>query len=180
MSASALTRRYAKALVELALEQQAVDRYGEELATVNALLGREELLRQLLESPTLALDKKAAMLTDLAAALALSEGMSKFLGLVLSKGRIGCLPQIEETYRQQADDLSGVLRARIISAVALDEAQQQAIGAGLEKQTGKKVALNMKVDPRLLGGVQAEIGGRLFDGSVRTQLKRIEESLTKG
>jgi F-type H+-transporting ATPase subunit delta len=120
------------------------------------------------------------MLTDLAAALALSEGMCKFLGLVLSKDRIGYLSQIEETYRRLADDLSGVLRATVTSAVALDEAQKQAIGASLEKQTGKKVALNVNVDPRLIGGVQAEIGGRLFDGSVRTQLQRIEESLTKG
>lgn len=180
MSASALTRRYAKALVELAAEQQSVDRYGEELAMVNAVLDREELLRQLLESPTLAMDKKAAMLTDLAAALDLSEGMRKFLGLVLSKDRLGYLPQIEDTYRRLADELSGVLRARITAAVELDAAQQQAIGASLEKQTGKKVALNVSVDPQLLGGVQAEIGGRLFDGSVRTQLKRIEESLTKG
>lgn len=180
MSASALTRRYAKALVELAVEQQAVDRYGEELAMVNAVLAREELLRQLLESPTLAMDKKAAMLTDLTAALGLSEGMRKFLGLVLSKDRLGYLAQIEETYRRLADELSGVLRAKITAAVELDAAQQQAIGASLEKQTGKKVALNVKVDPQLLGGVQAEIGGRLFDGSVRTQLKRIEESLTKG
>ena len=180
MSASALTRRYAKALVELAVEQQAVDRYGEELATVNAVLDREELLRQLLESPTLAQEKKAAMLTDLAAALALSARMSDFLGLVLSKGRISYLPQIEDTYRHLSDELSGVLRARITSAVELDAAQQQAIGASLEKQTGKKVALNVSVDPQLIGGVKAEIGGRLFDGSVRTQLQRIEESLTKG
>jgi len=180
LSASALPRRYAKALVELAVEQQAVDRYGEELATVNAVLDQETLLRQLLESPTLVMEKKAAMLSDLAAALELSTGMRDFLGLVLTKGRIDCLPQIEEFYRRLADDLSGVLRAQVTSAVELDAAQQQAIGAGLEKQTGKKVALNVKVDPRLIGGVQAEIGGRLFDGSVRTQLQRIEESLTKG
>jgi len=180
LSASALTRRYAKALVELAVEQQAVDRYGEELATVNAVLDREELLRQLLESPTLAQEKKAAMLTDLAVALDLSAKMRDFLGLVLSKGRIGYLSQIEDTYRRLADELSGVLRARITSAVELDAAQQQAIGASLEKQTGKKVALNVSVDPQLIGGVKAEIGGRLFDGSVRTQLQRIEESLTKG
>jgi F-type H+-transporting ATPase subunit delta len=180
LSASALPRRYAKALVELAVEQQAVDRYGEELATVNAILDREELLRQLLESPSLALEKKAAMLSDLAAALDLSSRMRDFLGLVLSKGRIGYLPQIEDTYRRLADELSGVLRARITSAVVLDAAQQQAIGASLEKQTGKKVALNVSVDPQLIGGVKAEIGGRLFDGSVRTQLQRIEESLTKG
>ncbi len=139
-----------------------------------------ELLRQLLESPTLAMDKKAAMLADLAAALDLSEGMRKFLGLVQSKDRLGFLPQIEDTYRRLADELSGVLRAQITAAVELDAAQQQAIGASLEKQTGKKVALSVNVDPQLIGGVQAEIGGRLFDGSVRTQLKRIEESLTKG
>ena len=180
MSASALTRRYAKALVELAVEEQAIDRYGEELATINAVLAREGLLRQLLDSPTLALEKKAAMLIDLAAALALSPRMSDFLGLVLSKGRISYLPQIEDTYRRLSDELSGVLRARVTSAVALDTAQQQAIGASLEKQTGKKVELNVSVDPQLLGGVKAEIGGRLFDGSVRTQLKRIEESLKKG
>lgn len=180
MSASALTRRYAKALVELAVEQQAIDRYGEELATVNAVLSQEELLRQLLESPTLAMDKKAAMLADLAAALDLSEGMRKFLGLVQSKDRLSFLPQIEDTYRRLADELSGVLRARITAAVELDAAQQQAIGASLAKQTGKKVALSVNVDPQLIGGVKAEIGGRLFDGSVRTQLKRIEESLTKG
>jgi F-type H+-transporting ATPase subunit delta len=180
LSASALTRRYAKALVELAVEQQAVDRYGEELATVNAVLDREELLRQLLESPTLAMDKKAAMLADLAGALDLSEGLRKFLGLLLSKDRLGFLPQIEDTYRRLADELSGVLRAKITAAVELDAEQQRAIGASLEKQTGKKVALNVTVDPQLIGGVQAEIGGRLFDGSVRTQLKRIEESLTKG
>ena len=57
---------------------------------------------------------------------------------------------------------------------------QRAIGASLEQQTGKRVALTVKVDPALIGGVQTEIGGRLFDGSVKTQLKRIEESLTKG
>lgn len=180
MSASALTRRYAKALVELAADEQAVDRYGEELATVAAVFQREELLRLLLDSPTLALEKKAAMVNDLAATLGLSAGMIKFLGLLVDKDRLSYLPQIEATYRRLADDLSGVLRAKITTAVPLDAAQQQAIGASLEKQTGKKVALNVRVDPQLLGGVQAEIGGRLFDGSVRTQLKRIEESLTKG
>jgi F-type H+-transporting ATPase subunit delta len=106
--------------------------------------------------------------------------MCKVLGLLLHKDRLRYLPQIEETYRRLADELSGVLRARITSAVELDAEQLRAIGASLEKQTGKKVALNVNVDPRLIGGVQAEIGGRLFDGSVRTQLKRIEESLMKG
>ena len=177
MSVSALTRRYAKALVELGVEQKAVESYGDELATVKEVLAQEELLRQLLDSPTLDLRKKEAMLADLCKVMELSEGMVKFLGLLLSKGRIGFLGQIEEKYRSQADDLAGILNAKITAASALDDVQQQAIATSLEKQTGKQVAVTVEVDPGLIGGLQAEIGGRLFDGSVKTQLKRIEESL---
>jgi len=177
LSVSALTRRYAKALVELGVEQKSVESYGDELANVKDVLTQEELLRQLLDSPTLALGKKEAMLADLCKVLELSEGMVKFLGLLLSKGRIGFLGQIEENYRSQADDLAGILNAKITAASALDDVQQQAIATSLEKQTGKQVAVTVEVDPGLIGGLQAEIGGRLFDGSVKTQLKRIEESL---
>lgn len=177
MSVSALTRRYAKALVEIAVEEKAVEAYGDELATVKEVLAQEELLRQLLDSPTLALEKKKAMLADLCRILELSEGMVKFLGLLLSKGRLCFLSQIEDNYRRQADDLSGIISAKITSASELDDVQQQAIATSLEKQTGKQVALTVEIDASLIGGLQAEIGGRLFDGSVKTQLKRIEESL---
>lgn len=180
MSVSALTRRYAKALVELGVEQKAVESYGEELAAVKDVLSKEDLLRQLLDSPTLALEKKEAMLADICKTMELSEGMTKFLGLLLDKGRIGYVAQIEDNYRRLADELSGILRAKITSAVELDDVQQQAIATSLEKQTGKQIAVSVKVDPELIGGLQAEIAGRLFDGSVKNQLKRIEESLTKG
>jgi F-type H+-transporting ATPase subunit delta len=166
--------------VDLGLERDAVEKYGDELARVQAVFAGEKLLRQFLESPTLALDKKQAMLADVASAMKLSEEMSKFLGLLLSKDRLRYLAQIEEKYRGLADEMSGTLRARVVSAEALSDEQQRAIGASLEKQTGKQVALTVSVDPALIGGVQTEIGGRLFDGSVKTQLKRIEESLTKG
>ena len=177
MSVSALSRRYAKALVELGVEQKAVESYGDELAKVKEVLSQEELLRQLLDSPTLNLNKKEAMLADLCKLLELSEGMAKFLGLLLSKGRLCFLSQIEDHYRSQSDTLSGILTAKITSAIALDDVQQQAIASSLEKKTGKQVAITVDVDADLIGGLQAEIGGRLYDGSVRTQLKRIEESL---
>ncbi|MDT8440193.1 MAG: ATP synthase F1 subunit delta [Desulfuromonadales bacterium] len=180
MSISALSRRYAKALVDIGGEQQMVDRFGDELETVCALMDGQPLLRQLLENPTLLVEKKSAMVADLAAKLELSDGLVKFLGLLVVKDRLRYLPTITDHYRQQADQLSGILSAKITSAVELDDLQQQAIASSLEKQTGKQVAVTVTVDADLLGGVQAEIGGRLFDGSVKTQLRRIEESLTKG
>ena len=177
MSVSALSRRYAKALVELGVEQKAVESFGDELAQVKDILSREELLRQLLDSPTLALEKKQAMLADLSTVLELTEGMDKFLGLLLSKGRLCYLEQIESNYRSLADELAGIMSAKITAASELDDVQKQAIATLLEKQTGKQVVVSVEVDADLIGGLQAEIGGRLFDGSVKTQLKRIEESL---
>jgi F0F1-type ATP synthase delta subunit len=90
------------------------------------------------------------------------------------------LPQIEQSYRKFADQLSGVMRAKITSASKLTKARSEAIQKGLEKQTGKQVVLNVQVDKSLIGGLQAEMGGKLFDGSVKTQLKRIAETLAKG
>jgi F-type H+-transporting ATPase subunit delta len=72
------------------------------------------------------------------------------------------------------------VRAQITSAVELDQGQCREIQSGLEKQTGKKVELKVQLDPSLIGGIQAEIGGKVFDGSIKTQLKRIEDTLKKG
>ncbi len=180
MSISAISRRYAKALVNLGVEQQMVEQYGEELGKVRSAFAVEDVLRLVLESPTFLFEKKAAILKDLAQALTLSEGMKKFLGLLLEKDRLRYLPQIEGNYRQFADELSGLLRARVTTAADLGGKQQDAIRTGLEKQTGKKVDLSTKLDPSLIAGVQVAIGGKVFDGSIKTQLKRIEDTLKKG
>jgi F-type H+-transporting ATPase subunit delta len=180
LSSSAIARRYAKALVELGAEQKMMDTYGAELAKMAAVLAGDAALRLLLESPTLPLEKKTAILADLSQALQLSPGMKNFLGLLLAKDRLQYLSQIEANYRQFADELSGVLRARVTAAADLSAAQREAIRAGLEQRTGKKVELKVDLDPSLLGGLQVEIAGKVFDGSIRTQLNRIEDTLQKG
>lgn len=180
MSQSAISIRYAKALLNIAAAEQRVEQYATELAGVAELLKREDLLRLLLDSPTFSLGKKIAILADLADLLKLSAGMKNFLGLLLEKGRISHLPQIDMHYRKFADELSGVVRAKVKAAGDLSGKRADAIKQGLEKQTGKQVVLSVETDASLIGGLQAEMGGKLFDGSVKTQLKRIAETLAKG
>lgn len=180
MSNSAISIRYAKALLNIASEEQQVEQYAGELAEVAALLKREDLLRLLLDSPTFPLEKKTAMMHDIAERLSLSGGMCKFLDLLLAKGRIIYLPQIDFNYRRFADELSGLVRAKIKSAKPLASDRSEAIKQELEKQTGKQIVLNVETDASLIGGLQAEMGGKLFDGSVKTQLKRMTETLAKG
>lgn len=180
MSSSAISRRYAKALVNLGTEQKMVERYGDELAKVSSAFAAESALCLILESPTFPAEKKTALIADLTDLLGLSAGMKSFLGLLLAKDRMQYLPQIEGNYRRFADEISGTLRARVISAAELDAGQFAKIRAGLEEQSGKKVELKVDIEPSLIGGVQVEIGGKVFDGSVKTQLKRIEDTLKKG
>lgn len=180
MSNSAIAIRYAKALLNIAIEQKLVDKYAEEMASVAALLEKEDLLRLLLDSPTFSLSKKTAIMHDLAELLKLSEGMIRFLDLLLEKGRVAQIPQIDMNYRMLADKLSGVVRATIRSANELSAERTDEIKQALEKQTGKQVLLSVETEAELIGGLQAEIGGRLFDGSVKTQLKRMTETLAKG
>ncbi|PLX97709.1 MAG: F0F1 ATP synthase subunit delta [Desulfuromonas sp.] len=180
MSASAISKRYAKALVSLGSEQKKIEQYGAELSTVNALVESQDLLRLLIESPTFAVEKKSAIFAEIMEKLGLSAGMRDFFGLLVEKDRMQYLPQIDQKYQQLADELSGTLRASVTAAAKLSAAQQKAITAELEKQTGKKVELTVDVDEALIGGLRTEIGGKLFDGSVKTQLKRIEDTLTKG
>jgi len=180
LSTSAISKRYAKALVSLGTEQNKVEEFGRELDRLGAVVAAEDLLRLLLESPTLPLAKKSAILDEVMAKMDINAEMRKFFGLLLEKDRMQYLALIQRDFRQLADELSGTLRAKVTVASTLSDAQKSAIGGELEKQTGKKVELTVSVDPALIGGLRTEIGGRLFDGSIKTQLKRIEDTLTKG
>lgn len=180
MRSSAISIRYAKALLNIASEQEQVEPYAQQLANVASVLKSEDMLRLLLDSPTFPLSKKQAIMSDLSGLLELSDGMRNFLSLLLEKDRVAYIPQIDQNYRKFADDLSGVVRAQITSASKLTKARSEALKKGLEQQTGKQVVLSLKTDKSLIGGLQAEMGGKLFDGSVKTQLKRITDTLAKG
>ena len=180
MSTSAISKRYAKALVSLGTEQNKVDVFGQELADLSQVFESEALLRLLLESPSHSQEKKTGILDEILTKLDTSKSMRNFFGLLMQKGRMVCIGQINQNYRELADELSGILRARVTAAGELSAKDKKSIGDELEKQTGKKVELTVGVDASLIGGLRTEIGGRLFDGSIKTQLKRIENTLTKG
>ncbi len=180
MSKSAISKRYAKALVDLANEQSLLEPYATELSRINTLLRRETSLRLLLESPTLAVEKKTAIIADVAQAMQCSDGIRNFVCLLTLRGRIQFVSQIYAEYIKLADEISGVVRATVESATKLTKAQVASIKEGLERQTGKAVNLKTKVNSALLGGLKAEVGGKVFDGSIKTQLQRIEDTLKKG
>lgn len=180
MSANAIARRYAKALVQLAAEEGSVDKFQGELAKIEALFSAHPEIGSLLSNPAYGIKTKLDTLRDLADRLSLSETTRNFLLLLQERSRMTCLPAIISCYSILADELSGVVRPVITSALPLDDARINAIKAALEKSTGKKVILKLAIDPSLIGGVVTKIGDKVLDGSVKTQLTRIEDILQKG
>ena len=180
MSASAIARRYAKALVQLGAESNSVEAYNAELTRINDTLDSNRNLLALFSNPAYGADAKREILKDVSAKLAISPMICNFLQLILDRNRIACLPQITSSYAKLADELSGVVRPVVTSGIPLADQQVADIKAALEKSTGKKVELTVQVDPSLIGGVVTKIGDRVFDGSVRTQLDKIQDILQKG
>ncbi len=180
MSINAIPRRYAKALVGLAEDPQKLELFGHELDRVVKIFSDQRQLRSLLISPTFSLGKKRELLADFLGLMELSEEGKQFLQLLLEKDRLKFLSQISDGYHQLADEKAGIERAHVTSARKLSKEQREQIKAQLEQQTGKKVELEVKVDNALIGGIRTEIGGKVVDGSILTQLKRMEDTLTKG
>ncbi len=180
MITNAIARRYAKALVQLGAEEGAVDRFNRELAALNGLLEANPGLSAVLNSPAYGIEAKKEILKEIMGKLAISGMVAHLLQLLLDRSRLNLLPQIAASFGDFADELSGVIRPTLTSGLPLDESQVDAIKGSLEKMTGKKVVLTVDVDPSLIGGVIAKIGDKLFDGSVKTQLNRIQDILQKG
>jgi F-type H+-transporting ATPase subunit delta len=180
LSANAIAKRYAKALVQLGAEEKAVDKFQAELSGFEAVLAAHGNLRSIFADPAFSVEAKRNILQDLISKLSVSLTVASFLLLLLDKSRLGLLGQILASYGTLADELSGVVRPTLVSAMPLADGQVTEIKSSLEKMTGRRVVLNVEIDPTLIGGVVTKIGDQLFDGSVRTQLQRIESTLQKG
>jgi F-type H+-transporting ATPase subunit delta len=110
----------------------------------------------------------------------LSEVMKAFLLLLFDKGRIGFLTSINEFYQKLVDELKGIARATLISATELSEEAIEKIRTALSNKTGKDIILEVNQDPALIGGVVTKIGDLVLDGSIKTQLLNMKESLKRG
>lgn len=176
----AVSRRYAKALILIGKEDGLAEQYNEELSSVAGLFDTQEGFEKALTNPLFNKNDRKKVLEAVLAALDLSAIMKSFLILLFDKGRIGFLREISSHYKDLADELKGVVKASIVSATELSSDAVDKIKQALSKKTGKTIVLNVDQDPDLIGGVVTKIGDLVLDGSVRTQLMNMSETLKKG
>lgn len=171
-----IARRYAKALFLLAKEEGSLEQTGVELQQI-ADVACDPKLAETLSNPLLSPRTRQAVAQTLADRLALRRTTRNFLCLLADNHRLDQIVGIADHYRRLLDDARGRVRATLHSAVPLGEDQQQRLVAAFERVTGKTVLATTTVNPALLGGVVVEIAGKVYDGSLRTQLQHLAASI---
>lgn len=177
MIVGSIARRYAKALLAIGVAGKSYDAIGAELERIAAVYSSSLELSVALENPIFPLDKRKGVMEDLSRRLSLSKVVRNFLLLLLQRGRISSIAAIAREHRALVDQQAGRVRARVSTARPLEPGVELRLKAALERKTGKAVILEKHEDPSLIGGVVAQIGDLVFDGSIRTQLQNLRQQL---
>ncbi len=174
---AAAARRYARALVEVAVEKGVADPVRAELKAAAALLEREKALAAALAHPALPAEKRRAIVAAVFKDGLFSDPTRRLLALLVERRRLALLPRIEQVYSQLYNAKRGIVAAEAAAAVPLDDAQRQALEKAIRDATGQGVELTTSVEPAVLGGVLLKMAGRVYDGTVRAQLAALRARL---
>ena len=180
MRSSAAARRYARALFGLAEESGAVAQIRRELAGIAALFESDPALRNALFRPLHPVAERRAVLRSLCERLSLAPILRNFFAYAIDQRRLVDFDAIRAEYEQLADDAAGLVKAQVTAAAPLDGAQRERLQAALAARTGRNVELEVSVDPALIAGAVATVGNVVFDGSLRTQLSQLRDTLSRG
>lgn len=178
MTSRAIAARYAKALLEVSLKEGDPRATEADLAAFVELMKTHHDLDAVLTNPAVPVHRKEALAKVLAERGGVTPIVARTLALMASRDRLGVLPDLLAAFRERLLDREGVVRAEIATASAVAAERLQSIERGLAAATGKRVTIESRVDPSILGGVVARIGSTVYDGSVATQLRKIRETIT--
>lgn len=175
-----LARRYAKALLDLARSEGTPHESGDELARAVTAF-EEPRLRPLCLSPALERTIRVKNTKQVVAALGLSKIAGNLVAILAERDRLALLPEVARWYETLLDHELGRARVTIRSAVPLAPAQKNDVIEVARRLSGRREVLAMtEVDPELLGGVVLDVGGTVYDGSLKAQLIRLSKEMAEG
>ncbi|HUQ88728.1 MAG TPA: ATP synthase F1 subunit delta [Vicinamibacterales bacterium] len=180
MSLRTSANRYAKALFDVALEENAdLAKVDQDLQAVVAMMDASPQLAQASSFGSTTDAARQSLMEAVSKAMTLTTPVTKTLVLLAKSGKLSLVPDLAAAYRERLLAHQNIVRAEVTSATPLSPEKTQALADSLAKVTGKKVEISAQVDPELLGGVVARIGSTVYDGSVKTQLTRMRQELVK-
>jgi F-type H+-transporting ATPase subunit delta len=176
---AAIANRYARALVEVVLEQKidpatAIQQVNDTVAAV----GENDQLRMVWESPAIPSEQKRKLLDAIASQSGTLRPIRNFFAILIDHGRIPMLAQIARQFETELNTQLGFVEADVTSSRPLSAEEKNGLEAQVANITGKKVRARYGTDPELLGGALVRVGSTIYDGSIRGQLQKLKEQLS--
>jgi F-type H+-transporting ATPase subunit delta len=176
-SVSGVSGRYATALFELARDQKSVDAVKVDLDRFDAMLADSADLKRLVRSPVFSADTQSRALTAVLDKSGISGISANFLKVLTANRRLFAVTDVIRAFRALVAKFKGEATADVTVAETLSDKHLDALKAALKTVTGKDVALNVKVDTSLIGGLVVKLGSRMVDSSLRTKLNSIKHAM---
>lgn len=177
MSSQTVARRYATALADVSLDRGEAKEVQQELQVWAELMQENENLQEVFRNPTVALDKKRAVLNSLIERAKPRPTTTNFLKVLLQNQRLAELPDISSRLEEILDERAGLVAATVTTARPVPESSREDLRERLSAITRKKVRVDFEQDPELIGGLVTRIGSTIYDGSVQNQLKQLREKM---
>ncbi len=174
---ASLSGRYATALFELARDSKTIDSVEASLTNVRAALEQSDEFSRLVASPLVSRQDAARAVAASASAMGIDDTTRNFLGVLAENRRLSQLPAIIRAFRALAANHRGETTAEVTSAHPLSAAQVDALKQQLRTRIGRDVAVDLSVDPTLLGGLVVKIGSQMIDSSIRTRLNTLAHAM---
>ena len=170
-----IARRYARALLDSA--GASADKVLAALQAFVATLQSSPELADVVNNPAYSRAQRLAVVEGLISASNLEPVLANTIRLLNDRSRLNQLGDVARVYRDLVDVRMGRVRGKITSATPLSDAQLKSIGDSLEKLTQRNVLLEAKVDKAVLGGITAQVGSSIYDGSLKAQLETLAREL---
>lgn len=167
---------YGKSLYDLAASEDLSEMIMEEMEAVQGLFTENPDYIRLLLEPSIPKKERLGLL-DQAFGDAVHPYLLSFLKILTERGLLRDFRACEKCYRGLYNEAHGITEASVVSAVDLDPQRQEKLRKRLEEMSGKKVILNVRTDPQILGGIHVEMEGKLYDGTVRGRLSDLRRRL---
>ena len=175
-----IARRYAKALVNLAENENDLDNTGKHITTISDVYKENSELRQVLSDTKVSSGVKLRILKDVLSKIKISKLVDTFIRYLLAKRRIDFLPDIERAFNLLLQEKLGRIQAEVTTASELPKETVKNLVDAISGYTGKKVEVNVTIDPSIIGGIVTRIGSMVIDGSIQTNLNQIRQSIIRG
>ena len=175
MRGTVIALKYAKGLFAAAKELGKIEEFGEQLRQLKDLLEQMPEVLTALQNPIYPPDLKMEILEEILKAVQVDPEVQRFLSLLVERRRIQFIKEIVAKYQELLDEELGIARGEVVAAYEMSEEERKELEDVLKDYLKKQVILTTKVEPEIIGGIKVQIGDLVFDGTIKTQLKKFKE-----